>query len=61
MVQPLDYQLFFISNNNHISGISYHMWKLKVGSEVNTSSNQNEETYNNHKQALFPHRSGTSA
>ena len=42
-----------LRNNNHISGISYrlpHIWfpalKLKGGSEVNTSSNQNEETTN---------------
>ena len=46
-----------LSNNNHINGISYrlsHIWfpalKLKGGSEVNTSSNQNEET-NNQSQA----------
>ena len=45
------------SNNNHINGISYrlpHIWflalKLKGRSEVNTSSNQNEET-NNQSQA----------
>ena len=38
-----------LSNNNHINGVSYrlpHIWfpalKLKGGSEVNTSSNQNE-------------------
>ena len=37
-----------LSNDNHINGISYrlpHIWfpalKLKGGSEVNTSSNQN--------------------
>ena len=42
-----------LSNNNHINGISYrlpHNWfpalKIKGGSEVNTSSNQNEETNN---------------
>ena len=42
-----------LSNNNRINGISYsvpHIWflalKLKGGSEVNTSSNQNEETNN---------------
>ena len=46
-----------LSNNNHINGISYrlpHIWfpalKLKGGSEVNSSSNQNEET-NNQSQA----------
>ena len=46
-----------LSNNNHINGTSYrlpHIWfpalKLKGGLEVNTSSNQNEET-NNHSQA----------
>ena len=46
-----------LSNNDHINGISYtlsHIWfpalKLKGGSEVNTSSNQNEET-NNQPQA----------
>ena len=46
-----------LSNNNHINGISYRLpriWfpalKLKEGSEVNTSSNQNEET-NNQSQA----------
>ena len=40
-----------LSNNNHVNEISYrppHIWfpalKLKRGSEVNTSSNQNEET-----------------
>ena len=47
-----------LSNDNHINGISYrlpHIWfpalKLKGGSEVNTSSNQNEET-NNQSQAI---------
>ena len=42
-----------LSNNNHMDGISYrlpHIWfpalKLKGGSEVNTSFNQNEETNN---------------
>ena len=56
-----------LSNNNHINGISYrlpHIWfpalKLKGGLEVNTSSNQNEET-NNQSQAVFPRRSDTSA
>ena len=46
-----------LSNNNHINGISYrlpHIWfpalKLKGGSKVNTSSNQNEEI-NNQSQA----------
>ena len=46
-----------LSNNNHISGMSHglpHIWfpalKFKGGSEVNTSSNQNEET-NNQSQA----------
>ena len=37
-----------LSNNNHINGISYRLQfpalELKGGSEVNTSSNQNEET-----------------
>ena len=49
--------IYCLSNNNHINGISYrlpHIWfpalKLKGGSEVNTSSNQNEET-NNQSQA----------
>ena len=51
-----------LSNNNHINGLSYrlpHIWfpalKLKGRSEVNTSSNQNEETDNQ------SHRSNTSA
>ena len=46
-----------LSNDNHINGISYrlsHIWfpglKLKGGSKVNTSSNQNEEI-NNQSQA----------
>ena len=49
--------LYSLSNNNCITGISYrlpHIWfpalKLKGGLEVNTSSNQNEET-NNQSQA----------
>ena len=57
-----------LNNNNYINGISYrlpHIWfpavKLKGASEVNTSSNQNEKQTTNHKQALFPHRSSTSA
>ena len=54
--------------NIHINGMSYrlpHIWfpalKLKGGSEVNTSSNQNEETNNQSQQAVFPRRSDTSA
>ena len=49
-----------LSNNNHINGISYrlpHIWlpalKLKEGSEVNTSSNQNEETNNQSQASSF--------
>ena len=45
--------IHLLNNNNHINGISYrhpHIWfpalKLKGESEVNTSSNQNEETNN---------------
>ena len=56
------------SNNNHINRISHRLppilfpaLKLKGESEVNTSSNQNEKQTTNHKQALFPHRSDTSA
>ena len=59
--------IYSLSNNNHINGISYrlpHIWipalEFKGGLEVNTSSNQNEETNNQSQASHVSMQSDTS-